>query len=755
MKKMLAAILSLLMLSSLCACGKEKAEIEYSSEPDKTQAFTQQKYIQERIIPPVDYERVTYLSASDYGFYTESCLMNQAGELIFTSQLLDTQYRLIKNTEGMTLESAEQKDNCYSYVIGTRVLNDGKLALVTSLVPRDEGINPEDINLADDPLADDGLDWDKLYQEVDIIDWLTGTERHIELDSALKDVINDIMYDGENLGFYSRDALGVYTPEGELVGLYETSNWIDSACFMNDGSVAVLEYKQGLETGDMSKDMGQIIRFDPATGSAEDFLTPSVHITQLLDAPYDEEYFSFYIDDGSGIKGLDPDGQLREILNWVGTGLTGRAMALEALSGRRFAYLDMNGAVILKPSSVDMSEISVLRMGTLNPYPISGLVAEFNQISEKYRIELVDYSTMTSDDGKVSGEELMDMDIVSGAGPDILDLCSLPMKKYQQAGLLEELTQYIQADESLRNVELLQAPLKALETEDGRLYTLVPAYGISTLVGDPAYNGVERLNVTAMGELFDKMDEGQNPFGIAMSKNSFLDALLNMNCSQFADWDSLQCDFNTPDFAALLEMAAKLPDTEDVSEQLNMLRSGEQLVSLWNFLSIDDIMAFNSFLNNNMAIYGLPTVPEQGTAMMPLVALGISVNCRDKEGAWSFLSALLSDNYQKSLAGQALPATQAGLDYILDDYMAWADSGGQLIATDDTRDEVAINADARYADMLTDAIDSIGAVYNNDSQLINIILRDAQACFVGDISAQKAAEQIQSRAKIYMAEQFG
>lgn len=755
MKKLLAATLSLLMLFSLCACGKEKAEIEYSSETDEQQAFTQQKYIQERIIPPVDYERVTYLSASDYGFYTESCLMNQAGELIFTSQLLDTQYRLIKNTEDRILESAGQKDNCHTYVIGTRILNDGKLALVTSLVPRDEGVNPEDINLADDPLADDGLDWDKLHQVVDIIDWLTGTERHLELDPALKDIINDIMYDGENLGFYSRDALGIYSPEGEVIGIYETSNWIDSACFMNDGSVAVLEYKQGLETGDTSKDTGQIIRFDPATGSAEDFLTPSVHITQLLDAPYDEEYFSFYIDDGSGIKGLDPDGQLREILNWVGTGLTGRAMALEALSGRRFAYLDINGAVILKPSSVDMTEISVLRMGTLNPYPISGLVAEFNQISEKYRIELVDYSTMTSDDGKVSGEELMDMDIVSGAGPDILDLCSLPMKKYQQAGLLEELTQYIQADESLRNVELLQAPLKALETEDGKLYTLVPAYGISTLVGDPAFNGVERMDVSGMKSLFDKMEVGQNPFGIAMSKNGFLDALLNMNCSQFADWDSLQCDFNTPEFAQLLEMAAKLPDTEDESDQLNMLRSGEQLVSLRNFLSIDDVMAFDSFLNNNMAIYGLPTVPEQGTAMLPLVALGISVNCRDKEGAWSFLSALLSDNYQKSLSGQALPATQAGLDYILDDYMAWADSGGQLITTDDTRDEVAINADARYADMLTDTIDSIGAVYNNDSQLINIILRDANACFAGDISAQKAAEQIQSKAKIYMAEQFG
>lgn len=755
MKKMLAAILSLLMLFSLCACGEEKGEIEYSSEPDEQQAFTQQKYIQERVIPPVEYERVSYLSASDYGFYLESNLMDREGVLLFTSQLLDEQGKLVKNTESSKLESKEQTEGCWSFTISTRILNDGRLALVTALVPRSEDVSPEDINLDDDRLADDGLDWDNLRYAIDIIDWPAKTEWRFELEPALKDITNDIMYDGKNLGFYSRNAVEIYSPEGEALGIYETSNWIDSACFMNDGTVAVLEYRQGLETGGREQDMGQLIRFDPATGSAEDFLTPPVHITQLLDAPHDEEYFSFYIDDGSGIKGLDPNGELHEILNWVGTGLTGRAMALEALSGRRFAYLDINGAVILKPSSVDMSQISVLRMGTLNPYPISGLVAEFNQISEKYRIELVDYSTMTSNDGKVSGEELMDMDIVSGAGPDILDLSSLPMKKYQQAGLLEELTQYIKADESLRNVELLQAPLEALETENGKLYTLVPAYGISTLVGDPAFNGVERMDVSGMKSLFDKMEEGQNPFGIAMSKNGFLDALLNMNCSQFADWDSLQCDFNTPEFAQLLEMAAKLPDTEDESDQLNMLRSGEQLVSLRDFLSIDDVMAFDSFLNNNMAIYGLPTVPEQGTAMLPLVALGISVNCRDKEGAWSFLSALLSDNYQKSLSGQALPATQTGLDYILDDYMAWADSGGQLITTDDTRDEVAINADARYADMLTDAIDSIGAVYNNDSQLINIILRDAQACFAGDISAQKAAEQIQSRAKIYLAEQFG
>ena len=737
MKKFCAIILCMGMLFSLSACGKGGEGSEYASEQSEAQNYTQLRYIQEKIIPSNNYDMVMGFSASDFGLYLETSFLDNYGVLQISKLVLDDQNQLLKTIDDKETNDAETIGDIWDYPVITHIMNDGRLAVLSRVVPR---------------LDDESNDWDNTYSVVDIIDWQEGTQQRFELDAVLNSASNKILYDGQYIGFYSPQAVGIYQTDGQPVGIYQSKNRVEDACFMADGSVAVLEFKQGLEASE--DDMGQIIRFDPTSGEVATFLTPTVKIERLLDAPHDEEYFSFYFDDGSGIKGIDPNKQPLDILNWVGAGVTGRAVTIESLSGRRFSYWERNGAVILKPTDIDMAQVSTLRLGTMNPFPIAGLVAEFNQINEKYQIELVDYSKMSSSDGRVTGEEQLDIDIVSGSGPDMFDLSSLPMKKYQQAGLLEDLSQYIQQDESLKNVEMLQGPWKDMET-DGKLYTLVPAYGIRTFVGDPEYTGIERLDIPAMAKLFDEMEEGANPFGTAMSKSSFLDTMLNLNRSQFADWDKLTCNFNVPDFASLLEMAGQLPDYEDISMQASMMYTGEQRLSLRNILCLEDIVVFNSYLHENMEIYGLPTAPAQGTVMIPLVALGISVNCEDKQGAWAFLSSLLSDNYQRSLAGQALPLTQAGFDYIASDHRDWISAGGGLITIDPLGNELIIKiTDERFIEMLQEAIDSITAVYNNDSNMMALVFRDAQACFAGDTSPQKAAEQIQSRAGIYMAEQY-
>ncbi len=731
MKKIIAIILLLSLALSLTGCDTEKTEA--TMEADK--GYTQRRYVQEKINPPTKYDDLAYISISDYGVYTETRYLDHAGVMNITEYVLDNNNQLYPVGETLRLEPNE---DFWSFNVVIRILDDGQLVALKCIVPR---------------LEDGTDDWDNSYDVAGIIDWQSGEKQLIELGKSFGTASNEIMYDGENIGFYSEKAVSIYNTEGELISGYKTQNHIADACFMEDGKVAVLEYKQGLEASE--EDLGQIFCFDPETGSAELYYEPQTQIEGLLDRAYDEEYFSFYIHDGNGIKGMNRDKQLQDVLNWVTAGVTGNATAMESTSGRRFAYRDVNGCTILRPTDVDMSQVTTLRLGTLDPFPIAGLVAEFNQTSENYIIEIVDYSKMRSDDGDLSGAELLDMEIVSGAGPDLLDLKSLPMKKYQQAGLLEDLYPYLEADESLSSVKLLSAPVKAMES-DGKLYTLVPAYGISTFVGDPEYTGIDQLDIFNMAQLFGKTGEGSNPFGIAMSKRSFLDCMLNLSYSRFADWDSLKCNFDSPEFQAVLEMAKQLPEQEDTSNQVNMMYTGEQMLSLRNFLCINDLVVFNSYLHENMRSYGLPSLPEGGTAMMPLVALGISVNCKDKNGAWSLLSSLLSDDYQKRLSGQALPLTQAGLDYIVQDHMEWVGAGGTIITMSPFAEEMKIEVtDDRFVKMLQNAIDSISAICNNDSQQIDLVLRDAQAFFAGNIDVQKAAAQIQSRASIYMAEQYG
>lgn len=83
-----------------------------------------------------------------------------------------------------------------------------------------------------------------------------------------------------------------------------------------------------------------------------------------------------------------------------------------------------------------------------------------------------------------------------------------------------------------------------------------------------------------MLSLYDKMGEGENPFGIAMSKKDYIDAMVSLSNTVFVDWENRSCSFDSDQFAALLEFAARLPDTGDTSDQINMVYTGKQLLSL-------------------------------------------------------------------------------------------------------------------------------------------------------------------------------
>ena len=93
----------------------------------------------------------------------------------------------------------------------------------------------------------------------------------------------------------------------------------------------------------------------------------------------------------------------------------------------------------------------------------------------------------------------------------IYDLLTLPRKQYEKAGRLADLYPFMEKDDTLKNVELLPELLTQTETE-GKLYTLIPAYGILTLTGDPDIIGTDApLTLTEMLSLYDKMGGGRKP----------------------------------------------------------------------------------------------------------------------------------------------------------------------------------------------------------------------------------------------------
>ena len=569
------------------------------------------------------------------------------------------------------------------------------------------------------------------------------------LDSRLKDPYQ-IECRGEQICICADRSLAVYDLSGALLYFYESKGRIDSACFMADGAVAVLESGDEYAIGD--KSAGQrLLKINAEGQTAEEFMPLDGNAVKLISGAE----CAFYIDNGSALLGVDSDSkETFEILNWTASGVNGINAAVQSLGDGRFLYYDAYTTFLLKPSSVPYDQMVTLKLGTMDAYSVADIASDFNASSERVQIEVVDYSQYDSADGSTTGLDRLELDILSGNGPDIYDLLTLPRKQYEKAGRLVDLHPFMEKDDTLKNVELLPELLTQTETE-GKLYTLIPVYGILTLTGDPDIIGTDApLTLAEMLGLYDKMGEGENPFGIAMSKKDYIDAMVSLSDTVFVDWENRSCNFDSDQFAALLEFAARLPDIGDTSDQINMVYTGKQLLSQREIFNIYDLVAFNCFFHENMKLYGMPSAEKGGTAIKPYVALGISVDCEDKEGAWSFIRTFLYDQYQTELAGRALPATKTGFDSIINDYMAWVSAGGRMHTIDPFGNDVTIQeTDGRIADRLRNAISSVSCVYDNNTALTDLIWKEAQPFFAGGKTAAQTADIIQSKAAIYIAEQ--
>ena len=731
-KKGFLLALAAAVLLCLCSCAKQQ-DGGQGAASDGQERY---RYVREELSLPVsgNYLAIYDIAAcGDQLFISCGTMDDNSDSMVQHDFRMDMNGNLLM--EYPTLSSTD--DSFIGFPVDYCLMDNGELITIESKTPYervDGEVRPN---------------WDKDSFTLALRDENGQITAEYPIDSRLEEP-GKIECSGERLCVYGNQALAVYDLSGTLLYLYESKGRIDSACFMADGAVAVLE--SGGESMPGEAPAGQrLLKIDAGQQTAGEFMPLNGNSVKLVSGTE----CAFYLDNGSALLGVDGDSkETFEIFNWTASGVNGTNAAVQSLGEGKFLYYDAYTAVILKPSSVPYDELVTLKLGTMDPFSVADIAADFNASSEKYQIEVIDYSQYNRSDGSTTGLDQLELDILSGNGPDIYDLLTLPRKQYEKTGRLVDLYSFIEKDDTLNNVKLLPELLAQTETE-GKLYTLIPAYSILSLAGDPDNIGTEApLDLTAMLDLYEKMGDGENPFGIAMSKRDYIDTMVSLSDTVFVNWENRSCRFDSEQFAALLEFAAGLPDTSDTSNQINMVYTGKQLLSLREILSIYDLVAFNAYFHGNMRLYGMPSAENGGTAIKPYIALGISADCKDKEGAWTFLRTFLYDQYQLDLAGRALPATKTGFDSLIDDYANWVASGGKMHTVDPFGNDVTIQeTDSRIADMLRNAISAVSCVYDNNTALTDLIWREAQPFFSGGKTARQTAEIVQSKAAIYIAEQ--
>ncbi len=446
--------------------------------------------------------------------------------------------------------------------------------------------------------------------------------------------------------------------------------------------------------------------------------------------------YDMFIYDDSTLYACDIEaGLMVPLLNWTDWGVTNPSF-VGALSETqllvRYSSIYSGEAKLVLMDRVDISQIpekTVITIGYLEDieYDTQDAAAVFNGESSKYRIELVVY-----DD-----ESALDMAFARGEGPDMLVLYE-NQSKYIKKGLLADMLPLMDQYGGITRDDLVTSFVDASMTGDS-LYMMAWSFSLRTMIGLPEYVGSDQgWSYEQFISALENMPDGM--YACDFGGTGFLEFLLGGLYTEYVDTESGTCDFDSVGFITLLDALAKyvnfdsVEPTEYYDDEIQYLTEKVQLLDVTNIFS--SYYLRGQF--DQVTMVGYPGGVGNGADFNISNTIGICSGCKDMEGAWEFVSFMLSDEVQSSFGSLIYPVNRNALE-------------SALSIRAESYEENYPGAGQR-AEALMDYIDAVETISYREHALFDIIAEEAEALFAGSKSAEETAKIIQNRVSTYLAE---
>lgn len=454
----------------------------------------------------------------------------------------------------------------------------------------------------------------------------------------------------------------------------------------------------------------------------------------LLEASYDSLF-----------QYTESENALTEILRWGESGLLGHNItnAVQIDADRYIAtvsnHTTWQNILLTKTPVSEIPEKEIIVIASLSPtYTMRESIASFNQSSDKYFVRLETYGADSYDDK--DAQIRLDSSLVSRNTPDILDFMNLDIVKYADKGMLEDLSPFMEGEDTIRKDNYLGNLLDGY-TINGKLVSIPRAFAVPVVYGiTPESSTLEDWSIPGLMALTQKHPE-------KMLMMDSVEYLLNTFCApyyleQFVDWEKRSCSFEGDEFCAFLNWIAHQEQTysgkKDALFQLDSIRF------------FDDHMSYCLRYGENMTIHGFPSADGSGKySVMTLDTMAILSSSVHKEGAWEFLRFFLAEDvnaywlptrldllemeYQEAITPTEFPKGFVGSDGVTMEYYAMK---------------------PEQADTVMRIIESIDFTPRNSAEnsIIEIVWEEAQYLLDGSKTAKAAAQAIQNRAELVLQE---
>ena len=623
----------------------------------------------------------------------------------------------------------------------------------------------------------------------------TGNEiTSMELDtSALAeklevDYTNSVAFDqAGNLYVTTENKLFVLDGEQNLLFSLDGKQLYGELVLLGDGVMALLHnyYDEEKET---SRTLMRTIDLENKDWGPEYKLPPSAYNAYTGGGDY-----LFYYQNNDSIYGYKAGAEEGEkLFAWIDSDINrnnvsffaftadGRVVAVTREWDRAGDGLNIELAVMTAVDRASLPEKTTLTYATMYlSYDARRNIIDFNKKSDKYRIEVRDYSEFNTEENASAGLSKLNTEIVAGAVPDMLDTTSLPMRQYGAKGILEDLWPFIESDPDLGREAVMERVLQANE-QGGKLYEIFNSFYIITVAGASRIVGDEMSWTLAdLKNALTQMPEGCSIFGQYDTKSDMLRTIMSVNADSFVDWDKGECHFDSPSFQSLLEFCNSFPpefdwdkvDQEEWEYEDTRLMSGKQMLAQTGISSLDwSVPRYKALFQGDVTFVGYPMEDGSVGSCFSAADRGIAMSaaCKDKEGAWSYMRQVLlprsedefysqfyvnRSDFEKSVQKAMEPNYQydENGEKILDENgqpLVWKDT---IWVGNDQEIEVERCTQADYEQVMA-LYNAIERMSSYDENVYNIVNDLCGAYFAGDRSLEETVNQIQSRVKLYVNE---
>lgn len=514
-----------------------------------------------------------------------------------------------------------------------------------------------------------------------------------------------------------------------------------------------------------------------------------------------------YVSSDTGIAGLRADTlETESVLNLLNIGVDNSNISSFSICNDG-SFLTVNTdysqaeatTVISRISPVDSSEVAEKEIVTLGCFSldwnIRSEIAAFNKQSDKYTI----YATSFSESNDISDWNAaltkFNNELLAGNVPDLILLDSqMPINSYASKGLFADLYDFLDKDPDLSKDDFMPNVLSSLE-KDGKLYELTPSFSIQTVAAKTSLVGTDRsITLDRAKEVMAGMGDNVNMFN-DMTASGFLSAALSY--SDFVDYKNGTCNFDTPEFKAFLEYAKTLPTEIDYdklwNENPNYWQDQEKAYrenrTLFYNMYFSDFRTYNltkeGYLGEDITFTGFPVTQEGSSGAMILASteMAVSSKSKHKDGAWEFIKYVIMNNVteepvylwnastgkQEETGETRYTSKNYNLPILKDQLQK---IGKQATVTDYYIDENGSKVEQTMTyyiadqeikippltqddvDMLIEYFGTVTKLVRYDDNISSIVNEETALFFDGTKSVDETASIIQSRASIYMSEQY-